>query len=86
MAAFSMSAGGDCEMPEGGGLSSMREMFGPMAVDNAIRQAISVCWMCLPPERKNMDELASQLRRLLDRALENAREDGSAFGMTGPRN
>ena len=32
-------------------LDKMREMFGPMQIDQQIRQAIQFCWMGLPPSR-----------------------------------
>jgi hypothetical protein len=62
-------------------MSRMREAFGPTAVDNAIRQAVSLCWMFLPEDKRNMEEVEQQLRRLLDRAIENAKEDVAAFGL-----
>ncbi len=58
----------------------MREMFGPQAVDQMIGQAISTCWMALPKERRNVEAVEAEIRRLVDRALRNLREDASAFG------
>jgi hypothetical protein len=59
----------------------MREMFGPGQVDQQIRQAIHVCWMMLPEDRKTVDELEAQLRRIVDRAFKDLREDTNAFGL-----
>ena len=60
----------------------MADIFGPTAVDGVIRQAISICWMSLPDDKRNLQEVDRQLRRILDRALENAKEDGAAFGIS----
>ena len=61
---------------------AMREMFGPQAVDQAIRQAISACWMMLPEEKKNVATVESEMRRIVDRAIDNLKEDASAFGIS----
>jgi hypothetical protein len=57
----------------------MAELFGPGQIDNAIRQAIQFCWMALPHERRHVDELDAQVRRIVDRALKDFREDVAAF-------
>jgi hypothetical protein len=54
-------------------------MFGPAQVDQIIRQAVQSCWMALPKDRRNADELERQLRRLVERALKDFREDAQAF-------
>lgn len=59
----------------------MSEFFGPGHVDQAIRQAIQACWMALPKEQRTLDEVERQIKRLVDRALKDLREDGEAFGM-----
>ena len=61
-------------------MEQMSEMFGPGHVDQVVRQAISSCWMALPKERRNVEEVDKEIRRLVDRALANLREDQSAFG------
>lgn len=38
--------------------------------------------MSLPKDRRKPDELERQLRRMLDRALKDFREDREAFGRT----
>jgi hypothetical protein len=62
--------------------NKMRDMFGPGQVDQQIRQALQFCWMMLPDDRKNIDELEKQIRRILDRALKDFREDTDAFSLT----
>jgi hypothetical protein len=59
----------------------VREMFGPGQVDQSVRQAIQMCWMMLPGEGKTVDELEKQFRRIVDRAIEDLREDSEAFGL-----
>ena len=54
--------------------------FGPGHVDAQMRQTFQACWMALPKERKNVDELEKQMRRLFERAVKDFREDRQAFG------
>jgi len=63
-----------------GGEERMAEFFGPGQVDHMVRQAIQFCWMGLPKDRRNQDELDKQIRRIVDRALKDFREDSEAFG------
>lgn len=62
-----------------GSVDKMRDMFGPAQIDQQIRQAIHFCWMGLPKEKRNVDELERQIRRLVDRALRDVREDFDEF-------
>jgi hypothetical protein len=62
--------------------NAMREMIGPSGVDQQIRQAISTCWMMLPEDKKNPEALAEEIRRIVERALANLKEDATAFGFT----
>lgn len=57
----------------------MRDMFGPAQIDQQIRQAIQFCWMGLPKDKRNVDELERQIRRLVDRAIRDLREDFDEF-------
>ena len=57
-------------------------MRGPGHVDQMIRGAIQQCWMLLPDDRKNVDAVEAEIRRLVDRALDDLREDAKAFGVT----
>ncbi len=58
----------------------MGDFFGPGQVDQMIRQAIQHCWIALPKDKRNVEEVESQIRRLVDRALKDLREDRQAFG------
>ena len=66
-------------LPENVG-ERMAELFGPGHVDQLVRQAIQQCWMLLAKEKRTPEALESQLRRLVDRALKDFREDLDAFG------
>jgi len=57
----------------------MARFFGPGNVDTAIRQAIQTCWMMLPEDKRNVGEVEKQIRRIVERALKDLREDGAAF-------
>jgi hypothetical protein len=57
----------------------MQEMFGPGQIDHMIRQAVHFCWIGLPKEKRNADEVERQIRRLVDRALRDMREDFDSF-------
>jgi|tagenome__1003787_1003787.scaffolds.fasta_scaffold15512412_1 hypothetical protein len=59
----------------------MRELFGPGQLDQLIRQAIQMGWMMLPEGRRTVDELEKQLRRVMDRAFQDLREDAEQFGL-----
>jgi hypothetical protein len=58
----------------------MADLFGPLQVDQAIRQAIQMCWMSLPKIRRTPDEMEKQIRRIVERALKDFHEDREAFG------
>lgn len=59
----------------------MREMFGPAHVDQQLRSAMQMCWMLLPDDRRTVDELEKQFRRMIDRAIQDFRDDADAFGL-----
>ena len=63
-------------------VQKMRMMFGPHQVDLGIRQAISICWMMLPDDKRNYETVAAEIRRVVERALASLKEDGKAFGIT----
>lgn len=72
---FRMSEGEDSAAAD-----KMADLFGPGQVDQMIRQAIQFCWMGLPQEKRNTEELEKQIHRLVERALRDWREDCQAFG------
>ena len=54
--------------------------LGPHAVDQMVRQALSMCWMLLPKERRNVLTAAAEFQRIVDRVLNNLKEDAKVFG------
>ena len=70
-------------MVENPGDDAMREMFGPGQVDQQLRASASACWMGLPKERRNVEEVERQMRRLFERAMRDLREDAQSFGIGG---
>ena len=65
--------------PDDEEFDKMQEMLGPTKIDRQIRNAIHFCWMGLPKDRRNIDELERQIRRFVDRALKDVREDFNEF-------
>jgi hypothetical protein len=61
-----------------------QEFMGPQAVDQAVRQAITTCWMLLPEGKKTVAAVEAEIRRLVERALQNLKEDAQAFGIPTP--
>jgi len=57
----------------------MASVMGPGQVDQGIRMAVHHCWMMLPEDKRNPEELERQLRRILERALASFREDLKEF-------
>jgi hypothetical protein len=55
-------------------------LLGPQAVDQMIRQALSTCWVLLPENRRNVTTVEQEIRRIVDRAIVNFKEDSEAFG------
>ena len=55
--------------------------FAIPAIDVSIRQAISICWAILPKERRNADEVEKEIRKVVDRAIRDLREDSTSFGL-----
>lgn len=78
MAAFFSSGPGESRDPDAD-QEMMRALGGPQAVDQAVRSAISICWMMLPKDRRTVEAVEVEIRRLVDRALANFREDAEAF-------
>jgi hypothetical protein len=70
----------EVKVSKGAEAEQMAELFGPGQADTMLRQAMQFCLMALPKDRRNADELERQIRRLVDRALKDFREDSEAFG------
>ena len=57
-----------------------RDIYGPNGVNSAIGQAITSCWHVLPKDTRSMERPEAEIRRIMERALKNVREDAEAFG------
>ena len=79
MAFFKFGEGGEAD-PR----NAMRKMWGPAVVDQQIRQAISMCWMMLPEDKRNPQTVAKEIRRIVERALATLEDDIKAFGDDEP--
>jgi hypothetical protein len=55
-------------------------ILGLVPIDQVARLSIQTGWMGLPEERQTVDELESLIRRLLDQALRDFRDDPQEFG------
>jgi len=64
-----------------GGEDEVRRFMGANHVAFPIQQAIMSCWMMLPNEKKTVDNLEKELRRIFERELENFRKDSESFGL-----
>lgn len=64
-------------------LDQVRALMSPTEVDHQIRQAIHFLWICLPKEKRNVEEVERQIRRLVERALRDLREDYQALFSKG---
>jgi hypothetical protein len=52
----------------------------PAHLDQTVRQAVQLCWTVIPNERRTTEELETQVRRVVERALKDFAEDKAAFG------
>jgi hypothetical protein len=52
----------------------------PDTVDRQISQAIMMCWMLLPPDKRTVPVVSSEIRRIVERALKNLEDDARVFG------
>ncbi len=68
------------ESESGDAAERMADVFGPSHIDHTIRQAVQFCWVNLPKERRTAQELEQQIRRFVERALKDFRDDRQAFG------
>ena len=60
----------------------MSSMMGPGQIDASLRQTLQMLWMIMPANKKNVEAIEQEFRRLVDRALRDFREDAESFGHT----
>ncbi len=63
-----------------GSFDKLREFLSPAQLDQSVRQALQMCWMMLPKDKRCVDEVERQFRRIVERAISNLREDDREFG------
>ena len=68
----------DPQNPESDGF---REMSAT-AIVGSIRQAVHFCWTALPKDRRTVDEVEKEIRKIVDRALRDLRADLATFGLS----
>jgi hypothetical protein len=56
-------------------------LLGPGQADQLIRQAVQFCWVMLPADKRTVGQVDKQVRRIVERALKDLREDTKAFGL-----
>jgi hypothetical protein len=60
-------------------MKSVHEMLGPGHVDSAVRQAIQMCWLASPKDKRTPEAVEETVRRIFERALKDFREDAGYF-------
>jgi hypothetical protein len=56
-------------------------MLSPGEVDSKVKDAIWFCWMGAPNDKKTVAYVEVEIRRIVERALKNLREDAKSFGI-----
>jgi len=55
----------------------MQELFSPTQVDQTVQQSLQMCWMMLPQEKRTVEEVETQFRRIAERAIKDMHDDDS---------
>ena len=63
----------------GSDAEKMRDFFSPAQVDLSVRQAIQMCWMMLPKKKRTPKNVEKEVRRLVDKAISDFKEDFDTF-------
>ena len=64
---------------ENGQGEAFRRMLGPCAVDTQLREVIRTCWSAMPENKRTVADVEAEIRRLVDRALKDLKEDAQSF-------
>ena len=56
----------------------LRASLPPGQVESGIRQSIQLLWMILPADKRNIDDVEREVRRIVDRIFRNIRDDEQA--------
>jgi len=60
-----------------------RGFLGPTMVDQQMRLTIQFCWLSLPEAKRTPEEVENQVRKILERAIRDFRDDYQHF-LAGP--
>jgi hypothetical protein len=60
--------------------AQMRDMQGPFAADQQMRNALTTIWRMLPPDRRDAASVGTEARELLDRCLRDLERDAKVYG------
>ena len=55
------------------------QFLGPNDIDVMIRNALKMCWMILPAERRSFAEVDRLFRQMVDRAIRDFGDDAKTF-------
>jgi len=61
------------------GDSFSRDFAGPLSVDTQIRQAVQLCWMLLPKDRRTAETVKAEVSRIVERVFRDLDEDMQLF-------
>lgn len=64
---------------DGPDVRRMHDILGPGQIDASLRQTLQTLWVMMPPDKRNVDAVEKEFRRLVDRALRDLREDSNLF-------
>jgi hypothetical protein len=53
----------------------LKAFLPPGQTETSLRNCIQMCWMSLPANKRNVDEVERVVRRIVDRIFKNIRED-----------
>ncbi len=60
-------------------MKKFRKVFNAHHVDTLIRNAIQAAWLIMPEEKRTVDVVERLIRRMVNRAFRNMREDMKDF-------
>jgi hypothetical protein len=53
----------------------LRAFLPPGQTETSLHNCIQMCWMSLPTNKRSIDEVEREVRRIVDRIFKNIRED-----------
>jgi hypothetical protein len=62
-----------------------RAEIDPSVVDRQIRQAVMMCWLMLPDDKKNIPAVKAVILKIVERVFSDMAEDEQTFGKGWPK-